>query len=79
MINKPRRSQTIERPENGPCFQSNSPSVYGQIKSKLKPWITSGILKSISKRDFFHRRFVKAKNAEDKARFHTSLLSLIKT
>ena len=40
-----------------------------QIKTKLKPWITPGILKSISKRNFFHKKFVKAKNPEAKARF----------
>ena len=40
-----------------------------QIKTKLKPWITPGILKSISKRNFFHKKFIKAKNPETKARF----------
>jgi len=27
---------------------------------KLKPWITPGILKSISKRNFFHQKYIKA-------------------
>ena len=44
----------------------------GSLSAKLKHWITPGILKSISKRDFFHRKFIKAKNAEDKARFYSS-------
>ena len=46
-----------------------------QIKTKLKLWITPGILKSISKRDFYHRKFIKAKNAETKAKFHSSFKS----
>ena len=40
-----------------------------QIKTKLKPWITSGILKSIAKRDFYLRKFIKAKKFETKIRF----------
>jgi len=40
-----------------------------QLRSKLKPWITPGILKSISNRNFYHRKFIKAKNPEDKERF----------
>ena len=43
-----------------------------QIKTKLKPWITPGILKSISECDFYHCKFIKAKNAETKAKFHSS-------
>ena len=43
-----------------------------QVKAKLKPWITPGILKSISKRDTYHRKFIKAKNPETKARFYAS-------
>ena len=39
-----------------------------QLQTKLKPWITPGILKSISKRDFHHRRFIKSTKIEDKAR-----------
>ena len=42
-----------------------------QLQTKLKPWITPGILKSISKRDFLHRKFVKSTKAEDKARYLT--------
>ena len=33
-----------------------------EAKTKLKPWITSGILKYISKRDFYFRKFMKYKN-----------------
>ena len=43
-----------------------------QIKTKMKPWITNGILNSISKRDFYLRKFIKAKTPESKAKFHTS-------
>ena len=39
-----------------------------QLQTKLKPWITPGILKSISKRDFHHRKFIKATKPDDKAR-----------
>ena len=42
-------------------------------KSKLKrqkPWITTGILKSISKRDFYFRKFLKAKSDSCKSKFH---------
>ena len=46
-----------------------------QIKTKLKPWITPGILKSISKRDFYHRKFIKAKKPEDKAKYYASFKS----
>ena len=46
-----------------------------QIQSKLKPWITPGIITSISKRDFLHRKFINAKNVDDKARY----LALFKT
>ena len=40
-----------------------------QLKLKLKPWITPGILKSMSKRDVFYCKFIKAKSPETKARF----------
>ena len=46
-----------------------------QIKTKMKPWITNGILKSISKRDFYHRKFIKAKNPVSKAQFYSSFKS----
>ena len=41
-----------------------------QIKTKSKPWITPGILKSITKRDFYLRKFIKTKNPIIKANFH---------
>lgn len=41
-----------------------------QYKTQKKPWITPGILKSISKRDFFFRKFLKAKNPIFKSNFH---------
>ena len=46
-----------------------------QIKTKMKPWITNGILKSISKRDFFHRKFIKAKDPVTKAQFFSTFKS----
>ena len=42
-----------------------------QRKTQLKPWITTGIVKAISKRDFFFSKFVQEKNPEIKAQFHT--------
>ena len=42
-----------------------------QLNFKLKPWITPGIIKSISKRDTFYHKFIKAKSPETKARFST--------
>uniref|UniRef100_A0A7M5VBW5 Reverse transcriptase domain-containing protein n=1 Tax=Clytia hemisphaerica TaxID=252671 RepID=A0A7M5VBW5_9CNID len=33
-----------------------------EVQSKLKPWITPGIVKSMSKRDFFQRKSLKSKN-----------------
>ena len=42
-----------------------------QCKTQLKPQITTGIVKAISKRDFFFRKFVQEKNPEIKAQFHT--------
>ena len=42
-----------------------------QRKTQLKPWITTGIVKAISKRDFFFRKFVQEKNPEIEAQFHT--------
>ena len=41
-----------------------------QLKTRLKPWITPGILKSIAKRDHFFRKFTKSKNVELKSQFH---------
>ena len=46
-----------------------------QIKSKTKPWITHGIRKSISKRDFYLRKFIKAKDPILKSNFHDSFKS----
>ena len=43
-----------------------------QIKTKSKPWITSGIIKSMSKRDFFLRKFIQAKDPTSKTNFHNS-------
>ena len=42
-----------------------------QLKLKLKPWITPGLLKSMAKRDVFYRKFIKAKSPETKTRFST--------
>ena len=33
-----------------------------EIRLQQKPWITSGILKSMAKRDIFHKEFTKEKN-----------------
>ena len=46
-----------------------------QIKTKAKPWITAGILKSITKRDFYLRKFIKAKNPEIKTELHNTFKS----
>ena len=46
-----------------------------QIKTKTKPWITPGIIKSMSKRDFFYRKFIKAKDPTSKVNFHNSFKS----
>ena len=46
-----------------------------QIKTKTKPWITPGIVKSMSKRDFFLHKFIKAKDPTSKANFHNSFKS----
>ena len=40
-------------------------------QSSKKPWITSGIIKSMSKRDFFFRKFVNAKTAESRDSYHS--------
>ena len=37
-----------------------------QIKLKNKPWITSGILKSIKIKDNIHKKFLKAKTMKQK-------------
>ena len=42
-----------------------------QRKTLLKLWINTGIVKAISKRDFFFHKFVQEKNPEIKAQFHT--------
>ena len=36
----------------------------------MKPWITPGIIKSISKRDFYFRKFIKSKHPDMKSGFH---------
>ena len=46
-----------------------------QIKTKTKPWITAGILKAISKRDFYLRKFIKAKDPITKSNFHVTFKS----
>ena len=46
-----------------------------QRKTQLKPWITSGIIKSICKRDFYFRKFLQAKNPEIKTQFHVQYKS----
>jgi len=38
----------------------------------MKPWITPGIFKSISKRDFYFRKFIKNKHQDMKSRYHES-------
>lgn len=40
-----------------------------QIKTQQKPWITSAIIKSMSKRDFYFRKFTKAKDPDSKSEF----------
>ena len=37
-----------------------------EVKIKNKPWITSGILKSIKIKDFTHKKYLQAKNIETK-------------
>ena len=46
-----------------------------QIKTRIKPWITQGICKSMSKRDFYLRKFIKAKDPVRKSNFHNSFKS----
>ena len=41
-----------------------------QHKTRLKPWITPGIIKSISKRNFFYRKFIKTNDPTLKSFFH---------
>ena len=41
-----------------------------QIKTQSKPWITQGIIKSISKRNFFFRKFSKANNPITKSEYY---------
>ena len=41
-----------------------------QLKTCQKPWITSAIVKSISKRDHFFHKFLKAKDLKTKNEFH---------
>jgi len=40
-----------------------------QLKSQ-KPWITSGLLKSMAKRDLYFRKFLRAKSQNSKSIFH---------
>lgn len=42
-----------------------------QLKTRLKPWITPGILKSIDKRDFYSSKYPKTKDPQLKTFFHT--------
>ena len=42
-----------------------------QRKTQLKPWITPGIIRSIARRNFFHRKFIQAKCPETKSQFLT--------
>ena len=42
-----------------------------EIKLQRKPWITNGILKSMTKRDIFYKDFVKEKNPQKKERLGT--------
>ena len=46
-----------------------------QRKTQLKPWITSGIIKSISKRNFLHRKFIQSKNPDTKSQLHIQFKS----
>ena len=46
-----------------------------QCKTLLKPWITPGIIKYISKRDFLYRKFIQAKNPETKSQYHIQFKS----
>ena len=41
-----------------------------QIKTRQKPWITPGIVRSMSKRDHYFRKFTKSKNVDNKTYFH---------
>ena len=41
------------------------------FKLKFKPWITTGILKSLKKRRDFHNRFIRAKNIENKQELYS--------
>ena len=42
-----------------------------QIKAKIKPWLTPGLLNSIAKRNVYHKKYVNAKSQESKDRFGT--------
>ena len=39
-------------------------------QSQQKPWITSGIVKSMSKRDFFYRKFLQSKTEDTRNFYH---------
>ena len=41
-----------------------------QAKTRLKPWITPGITRAMSKRDHYFRKFNKSKNEDSKTHFH---------
>ena len=41
-----------------------------EVRSKIKPWITPGILKSIKLRDHYQRKHARAKTKESKDRFY---------
>ena len=42
-----------------------------QIKREKKPWVTKGIIRSMSLRDKFLKKYINAKDPENKARHHT--------
>ena len=47
-----------------------------QLKTKLKPWITSGIIKSKYIRDSYFRKLIKAKCPETKSYIIDNLSSI---
>jgi len=56
-----------------------------ELKTRSKPWITQGIIKSISKRNFFFRKFSSTKDPNLKSHYHrifktyrNSIVSLIR-
>ena len=43
-----------------------------QLRTKQRPWITSAIIKSMSKRDFFFRKFLNSKCPTTKTYYHNN-------